>query len=124
MIRVIGLFPEHDYGSLEALAVATWNTDRNLAALAIRAGSEDAPLNRPGDVRGPLGTRLSLPRCLPLLPSCCLVALAAPVPYSVLYDQSNTRLCCGTKCFAKNLWPRRSTCRLQPDLTQGQRDLG
>ncbi|BCN42060.1 nucleotidyltransferase domain-containing protein [Prescottella equi] len=38
---IIGPLPEHDYGSLEALAVATWDTDRNLAALAIRAGSED-----------------------------------------------------------------------------------
>jgi hypothetical protein len=41
LINVIGPLPGHDYGSLEALAVATWDTDRNLAALAIRAGSED-----------------------------------------------------------------------------------
>ncbi|ORJ64322.1 hypothetical protein [Mycobacterium simiae] len=41
LINVIGPFHEHDYGSLEALAVARWDTDRNLAALAIRAGSED-----------------------------------------------------------------------------------
>lgn len=38
---IIGPFPEHDHGSLAALAVATWDTDRNLSALAIRAGSED-----------------------------------------------------------------------------------
>jgi len=41
LIDVIGPFPPHDYGSLEALAVASWDTDRNLAALAIRAGAED-----------------------------------------------------------------------------------
>ncbi len=66
-------------------------------------------------------------RSLGAYPYCHLaacVAPAAPVPYPVLYDQSDTRLCCLTRYFAKILWPRRSTCRLQPDLTQGQRDLG
>lgn len=38
---VIGPLPSNDYGSLEALAVGMWDTDRNLAALAIRAGSEE-----------------------------------------------------------------------------------
>lgn len=41
LIEVVGPFPEHEYGSLEALAVALWDSDRNLAALAVRAGSED-----------------------------------------------------------------------------------
>lgn len=41
LVQVIGPLPEHDYGSLEALAVGMWEADRNLAALAIRAGSED-----------------------------------------------------------------------------------
>jgi len=41
LVRVIGPLPPNDYGSLEALAVGMWDTDRNLAALAIRAGSED-----------------------------------------------------------------------------------
>ncbi|MUL77221.1 hypothetical protein [Mycolicibacterium sp. CBMA 226] len=40
LIDVVGPFPKHDYGSIEALAIATWDTDRNLATLAIRAGSE------------------------------------------------------------------------------------
>jgi hypothetical protein len=50
-------------------------------------------------------------RSLGAYPYCHLaacVAPAAPVPYSVLYDQSNTRLCCGTKCFARILWPGQS----------------
>jgi hypothetical protein len=37
----IGQLPPHEYASLEALAIAYWDTDRNLATLAIRAGSED-----------------------------------------------------------------------------------
>jgi hypothetical protein len=41
LVKVIGPFPPHEYGSLAALAVACWDTDRNLAALAIRAGSDD-----------------------------------------------------------------------------------
>lgn len=41
LIKIIGPLSEHGYGSLEALAVAMWDVDRNLAALAIRAGSED-----------------------------------------------------------------------------------
>lgn len=41
LVEVVGPFPEHEYGSLEALAVALWDSDRNLAALAVRAGSED-----------------------------------------------------------------------------------
>lgn len=41
LAHAIGPFPLHEYGSLEALAVACWDTDRNLAALAVRAGSED-----------------------------------------------------------------------------------
>lgn len=41
LVDVIGPLPLNDYGSLEALAVAMWDTDRNLAALAIRAGSEE-----------------------------------------------------------------------------------
>jgi hypothetical protein len=41
LAHIIGPLPLNDYGSLEALAVGTWDTDRNLAALAIRAGSED-----------------------------------------------------------------------------------
>jgi hypothetical protein len=40
LVLVIGPLPLNDYGSLEALAIAMWDTDRNLAALAIRAGLE------------------------------------------------------------------------------------
>lgn len=40
LIAVIGPFPRHDFESLEALAVAYWDIDRNLSTLAIRAGSE------------------------------------------------------------------------------------
>ncbi|MFD3813234.1 hypothetical protein [Rhodococcus sp. NPDC058639] len=38
----IGPLPQNEFASLEALATAYWDTDRNLATLAIRAGSEDA----------------------------------------------------------------------------------
>jgi hypothetical protein len=38
--KIIGPLPVHDYQSLEALAIAHWENDRNLAALAIRASSE------------------------------------------------------------------------------------
>ncbi|SKN29072.1 Uncharacterised protein [Mycobacteroides abscessus subsp. bolletii] len=40
LLQVVGPFPPHDHNSLEALSVAMWDADRNLAALAIRAGSE------------------------------------------------------------------------------------
>lgn len=41
LTAIIGPLPDHGLGSLEALAVAHWESDRNLAALAIRAADED-----------------------------------------------------------------------------------
>lgn len=38
---IVGPPPQNTRGSLAALAVAVWDSDRNLAALAIRAASED-----------------------------------------------------------------------------------
>ncbi|MGW6697244.1 nucleotidyltransferase domain-containing protein [Nocardia sp. NPDC055049] len=38
---IIGPLPVHGYQSLEALAIAYWDDDRNLAALAIRASLDD-----------------------------------------------------------------------------------
>lgn len=38
---VVGPLPPNTYGSLAALAVGAWEVDHNVAALAIRAGSED-----------------------------------------------------------------------------------
>ncbi|MCS7481913.1 nucleotidyltransferase domain-containing protein [Umezawaea endophytica] len=46
LIENIGPFPENTYGSISAIAVSAWDSDRNLAALAVRAMSEDkATLN-------------------------------------------------------------------------------
>lgn len=39
--NVVGQFPRNRYQTLQALAVALWDSDRNLAALAIRAGDEE-----------------------------------------------------------------------------------
>jgi hypothetical protein len=41
LTAAVGAPPVNPYGSLSALAVGTWEADRNLAALAIRAVSED-----------------------------------------------------------------------------------
>lgn len=41
LVAIVGPFPENMYGSLSALAVGMWDSDRNLAALAVRAASED-----------------------------------------------------------------------------------
>jgi hypothetical protein len=41
LVAILGPLPKNTYGSLATLAVATWDKDRNLAALAIRAASED-----------------------------------------------------------------------------------
>jgi len=38
---IVGPPPENTFGSLAALAIAVWDSDRNLAALAIRAAAED-----------------------------------------------------------------------------------
>ena len=38
---IVGPPPHNSFGSLDALAVATWDSDRNLSALTIRAASED-----------------------------------------------------------------------------------
>ena len=47
--------------------------------------NEVLPLLHRGDVRGPLGTRLSLARCLPLLPSCCLRGpCGSPILFSTI----------------------------------------
>jgi len=41
LVTVVGPLPENKFGSVSALAVGAWDADRNLAALAIRAASED-----------------------------------------------------------------------------------
>lgn len=41
LVAILGPPPKNTYGSLATLAVAMWDKDRNLAALAIRAASED-----------------------------------------------------------------------------------
>lgn len=41
LIDVIGPLSENPYGSIERLAVEMWDVDRNIAALAVRAASED-----------------------------------------------------------------------------------
>lgn len=41
LVTVVGPFPRNELGSISALVVDTWDTDRNLAALAVRALSED-----------------------------------------------------------------------------------
>lgn len=41
LVAILGPLPKNTYDSLATLAVATWDEERNLAALAIRAASED-----------------------------------------------------------------------------------
>jgi hypothetical protein len=41
LVEITGPLPKSGYGSISAIAVGMWDTDRNLAALAIRAKSED-----------------------------------------------------------------------------------
>lgn len=41
LVAIVGPPPRNKFGSLSALAVGTWESDRNLAALAVRAASED-----------------------------------------------------------------------------------
>lgn len=40
LVAIVGPLPHNRFGSLAATAIAVWDTDRNLAALAVRAGSE------------------------------------------------------------------------------------
>ncbi|MFI6306761.1 hypothetical protein ACIBCH_33160 [Amycolatopsis thailandensis] len=41
LINIIGPLPINNYGSISGIAVSAWESDRNLAALAVRATSED-----------------------------------------------------------------------------------
>lgn len=41
LTTIVGPLPPNTYGSISALAVATWDEDRILATLAIRAASDD-----------------------------------------------------------------------------------
>ncbi|NYE36423.1 hypothetical protein F4692_001556 [Nocardioides cavernae] len=41
LVAIVGPLPDHGFDSLESLAIGFWNSDRNLATLAIRAADED-----------------------------------------------------------------------------------
>jgi hypothetical protein len=41
LVAIVGPLPHNRFGSLAAIATGMWDEDRNLAALAVRAGSED-----------------------------------------------------------------------------------